>query len=362
VCLVGRVSVSEAVAPRFVRPETLRLAPVVHGSVAAAELAALGLRPTDVVDFSVNTNPLGPAPAVLRAVHGTDWSRYPGDDEEPLRHGLAQRAGVAPDQVVLGNGSVELLWLIGLAVLRPGDTVAIVGPTFGEYARAARVAGASVCQVDDGGQAPTARLLFLCNPNNPTGAYRMREEVERLLLEQPERLVVLDEAYAAFVDHRWPSEPLLRHGNLAILRSMTKDHAVPGLRLGYLLADLTLARAVESVRPPWSVNAGALRAGLAALEPDAQAHVERARGVVRESRRLLTDGLARLGLEAAPAAANFVLVDVADGALFRHALLPHGLVVRDCASFGLPACVRIAYRLPEECRRLVSAVAQLGRG
>ncbi len=81
-----------------------------------------------------------------------------------------------------------------------------------------------------------------------------------------------------------------------------------------------------------------------------------------ESRRLLTDGLARLGLEAAPAAANFVLVDVADGALFRHALLPHGLVVRDCASFGLPACVRIACRLPEECRRLVSAVAQLGRG
>ncbi len=352
----------EAAAPRFVRPETLGLEPVVHGSVAAAELAALGLHPADVVDFSVNTNPLGPAPTVLQAVHGTDWSRYPGDDEEPLRHGLALRAGVAPDQVVLGNGSAELLWLIGLAILRPGDTVAIVGPTFGEYARAARVAEASVCQVADASQPPTARLLFLCNPNNPTGAYHGREDIERLLVEQPERLVVLDEAYAAFVDQRWPSEPLLAHGNLVILRSMTKDHALPGLRLGYLLAEPAVARAIESVRPPWSVNAGALRAGLAALEPAAQAHVERARGVVRESRRLLTDGLARLGLEAAPAAANFVLVDVGHGALFRHALLPHGLVVRDCASFGLPACVRIACRLPEQCGRLVSAVAQLRRG
>ena len=190
----------------------------------------------------------------------------------------------------------------------------------------------------------------------------MREEVERLLLEQPERLVVLDEAYAAFVDHRWPSEPLLRHGNLAILRSMTKDHAVPGLRLGYLLADLTLARAVESVRPPWSVNAGALHAGLAALDPAAQAHVERARGVVRESRHVLTDGLVRRGLAVAPAAANFVLVDVGHGATFRRALLPRGMVVRDCASFGLPRFIRIACRLPEECGRLVLAVTELRRG
>ncbi len=352
----------DAVAPRFVRPETLRLEPVIHGSVAATELAALGLHPADVVDFSVNTNPLGPAPSVLRAVHGTDWSRYPGDDEEPLRHGLALRAGVAPDQVVLGNGSAELLWLIGLAILRPGDTVAIVGPTFGEYARAARVAGASVCQVEDGSQAPSARLLFLCNPNNPTGAYRARDEVERLLLEHPERLVVLDEAYAAFVDQRWPSEPLLAHGNVVILRSMTKDHALPGLRLGYLLAEPALARAIESVRPPWSVNAGALRAGLAALEPAAQAHVDRARAVVRGSRGLLTHGLARLGLEVAPAAANFVLVDVENGATLRGALLPQGMVVRDCASFGLPACVRIACRLPEQCQRLVSAVAGLRDG
>src|SRR5260370_23524171 len=98
-----------------VRPEALALEAVVHGSVAAAELAALGLAPSGVLDFSVNTNPLGPAPSVLQAVRGTDWSRYPGDDEEPLRRCLAERAGVALEQVVLGNGSAALMSLIAPA-------------------------------------------------------------------------------------------------------------------------------------------------------------------------------------------------------------------------------------------------------
>jgi histidinol-phosphate/aromatic aminotransferase/cobyric acid decarboxylase-like protein len=122
----------------FVRPEALQLEPVLHGSVAAAELAELGLAPRDVLDFSVNTNPLGPALPVLRAVHSTDWSRYPGDDETPLRASLADRANVRLEQVAIGNGSAELMWLIVLAALRTGDRVGIAGPTFGECARGAR--------------------------------------------------------------------------------------------------------------------------------------------------------------------------------------------------------------------------------
>src|SRR5205807_5343158 len=142
----------------------------------------------------------------------------------------------------------------------------------------------------------------------------------------PERLLVLDEAYAPFVDDRWRSEALLERANLVILRSMTKDEALPGLRLGYLLAGPEVASAVERMRPPWSVNAGALRAGLAALEPEAEAHVARARAVVRHSRKLLAGGFTQLGFQVQPSAANFVLVDVGDGAGFRRALLPHGLV------------------------------------
>jgi histidinol-phosphate/aromatic aminotransferase/cobyric acid decarboxylase-like protein len=294
-------------AIQLVRPDVLDIPPVAHGSVASQELAHFGLTPADVLDFSVNTNPLGPAPSVLRAVRNTDWTRYPGDDEAPLRDGLAQQNGVTSDQVALGNGSAELMWLIALATLSPGDHVTVVGPTFGE-----------------------------------------------------DRLLVLDEAYAVFVEHRWPSALLLdRFSNIAILRSLTKDYAVPGLRLGYLLAAARLIRGIEAVRPPWSVNAGALRAGPATLEREADAHITRARTVVTESRNLLTEGLADLGYRVSPAAANFVLAHVGNGAVFRHALLPHGIVVRDCASFGLPEYVRIACRLPEHCRRLLDTVQRL---
>jgi histidinol-phosphate aminotransferase len=172
--------------------------------------------------------------------------------------------------------------------------------------------------------------------------------------------VVLDEAYASFVEERWRSEPLLAtFPNLIILRSLTKDHALPGLRLGYALASTELASAFEAVRPPWSVNAGALRAGLATLEPPALAHLRQATAVVSESRQLLLAGFSLLGYSVHPSLANFLLVDVHDALAFRRALLPHGIVVRDCTSFGLPCCVRIACRLPEQCTRLLDAVASL---
>lgn len=338
----------------------LDLQPVVHGSVAAAELAQFGLTLAQALDFSVNTNPLGPAPKVLRAIQDTDWTRYPGDDEAPLRNGLAKQAGVSPENVGLGNGSAELLWLIALAVLEPGDRVVVVGPTFGEYARAARTVGAHVTEVHALDDVPPARMVFVCNPNNPTGHFHRQPEIEQLLGAQPERLVVLDEAYASFMATRWRSEGLqTEYPNLVILRSLTKDHALPGLRLGYLLARSEIARAVEAVRPPWSVNAGALRAGLATLEPDARAHLERAQALVAQSRDLLTQRLTSIGYAVRPSSANFVLVDVGAAVDFRRALLPHGIVVRDCTSFGLPEHVRIACRLPEQCARLVDVVTRL---
>jgi histidinol-phosphate aminotransferase len=340
-------------AEHLVRAEVRGLMRVAHGSVAAAELAAFGLTPAEVVDFSVNTNPLGPSASVLKAIAHTNWRRYPGDDEQPLRAALAHANSLEPSQVALGNGSAELLWLLMLALVRPGDRVAVRGPTFGEYARAAGCVGAEVVDAD----LPAAKVAFVCNPNNPTSTYVAAERIEDSLASRPGQVLVLDEAYASFVDDRWPSQTLLgRHPNLVVLRSLTKDHAVPGLRLGFLLAAPEIASAVEAVRPPWSVNAGALRAGLAALGPEAQAHLETARQMVRASRQMLVDGFSRRGLKVTPPRANFVLVEVGDGASFRRALLPRGLVVRDCASFGLPAHVRVACRPPDDCQRLLEAV------
>jgi histidinol-phosphate/aromatic aminotransferase/cobyric acid decarboxylase-like protein len=138
-----------------------------------------------------------------------------------------------------------------------------LAPTFGEYARAARVLGADVHEYTSLEDLPAAaRLVFVCNPNNPTGVLHTTAEITAALEQHPDRLIVLDEAYASFAPGRWRSEPLLaRYPNLIILRSLTKDYALPGLRLGYLLARPEVPTAVEGVRPPWSVNVGALRAG-----------------------------------------------------------------------------------------------------
>jgi histidinol-phosphate aminotransferase len=350
------------VSAALLRRDVLAIQAVAHGSATASELAAFGLNPADVLDFSVNTNPLGPADVVVEAIQQTNWSRYPGDDEAPLRAGLARQSDVTPEQVALGNGSSELLWLLALATLERGDRAIVVGPTFGEYARAARVVGADVLDSQSLVDLPSARIVFICNPNNPTGTLHGPAEIERLLRDVPQTVVVLDEAYAGFVLDRWQTEPLLAdHPNLVILRSLTKDHAVPGLRLGYLIASPDIARATEAVRPPWSVNAGALRAGLATLEPSAQSHVERARGLVAISRTLLTDGFTQLGYRVLPSVANFVLVEVGSAAAFRSALLPYGLVVRDATSFGLPGHVRVACSVPEDCRRLLQTVTDLLR-
>ena len=171
----------ESLGSSLVRPEALRLAPVYHGSVAAIELAELGLRPSEVLDFSVSTNPLGPAPSVLHAVRETDWSRYPGDDEPPLRRALAERSGVGPEQVVLGNGSAELMWLIALAALRPGDSVGSWRPRSANTPARPRLSARRSSRSAGPADSPSVRALFVCNPNNPTGDYRAQAEIERLL-------------------------------------------------------------------------------------------------------------------------------------------------------------------------------------
>ena len=239
----------------------------------------------------------------------------------------------------------------------------MVGPTFGEYARACRIAGAEVEEYrasEDGGfrwvaediaQAITRvrpKLAFLCNPNNPTGQLCCRPAIEQLLAACDETLLVVDEAYLPFCDTPVDLLPLLSSGRLLLLRSMTKDHGLAGLRLGYAVAPPEVVEDPNRVRPPWSVNAAAQAAGLAALGD--VGHLEAARRVVRESRAYLVGELSELGLEVVPPTANFLLVRVGDGAAFRSALLERGVCVRDCASFGLPAYVRIGVRTLPDCR------------
>jgi len=338
-------------------------APAVHGAAPPWAVGAL--------DFSASANPLGPSPRVAAAARAAALERYPERESATLRAALAARLGLPADRVVVGNGSADLVWLLGLCFLQRGDVALVIGPTFAEYARAARLAGARVVEVaaraEDDFQpdwdvvrraidAARPRLVFLCNPNNPTGVYCGRAEVAALLTVAP-GLLVLDEAYVPFVGDAWDARSLLADPRLVVVRSLTKDHALAGLRLGYALAAPEVAHALEWARPPWSVNAAAQAAGCAALDEDE--HVARGRALAAEAKAFLAAELGALGWRALPSAANFLLLEVGDAAAVTRALRAAGIYVRDCTSFGLPRHVRIAARPLAECGALVQAARRI---
>lgn len=340
--------------------------------MAEPEQEALGLGP--VLDFSANANPLGPPPGVAAAMAAVDPARYPDDECRRLRRALGAHLGVEAERIVVGNGSVDLIWMLAAAYLRRDDTALIVGPTFGEYARAVAIHGAVPVEYrarEARGFAPDLadvvaliregrpRLVFLCNPNNPTGLYLERPMVQRIHAACAEGLLVVDEAYLGFVEVAGSLLDLVDDGAV-LLRSMTKDYTLAGLRLGYVLAAPGVVAALRKVRAPWSVNAAAQAAGIAALAD--QGHLARARAAVAEARAYLVAELTRLGLAVVPPSANFLLVQVGDAAACRAALLARGCCVRDCTSFGLPQYIRIGLRTMPECRLLVEAMQEVMHG
>jgi L-threonine-O-3-phosphate decarboxylase len=341
----------------------------VHGGIRPADLRALGLNPADVLDFSASISPLGPPEGLWEALRRVDLTAYPDPECLELREALSQHCGVSMDHLLVGNGSTELIHLLARAYLSPGDSALLLTPTYGEYAGACRLAGASALNLDArreagfawdldqagriiGSQRP--RLVFLCNPNNPTGVYLAPEAVEYLagVIGQVGGLLVVDEAYRSFVNQPWDSLALLPRRNVVLLRSMTKDYALTGLRLGYCLASPEVTARLARYQPDWSVNGLAQVAGLVALQ-DAT-YLPRAREAVQQAKNYLTTQLAALGFTVYPSAANFLVVPVGDAAAWRERLMRRGLFLRDCASFGLPDCLRLGIRSLPDCQRLVA--------
>ncbi|MCX7680433.1 MAG: histidinol-phosphate aminotransferase family protein [Anaerolineae bacterium] len=349
------------------------LSPDQHGGLDYARLRAEGIAPEEVLDFSVNSNPFGPHPAVQEALARVDVSRYPDPEAGLLRERLAALCGLPPAQVLVTNGTAQAIWLVALAYLEPGDAALVVGPTFGEYRVASQLMAAAVHALsasEERGFHPDVgaiadqvstlrpRLVWLCNPNNPTGVYLDREAVLCILraCEAAGSLLVLDEAYVNFAASPWDSISLLRSGHLLLLRSMTKDFALAGLRLGYVLGAPDAIRALRRAQPPWSVNAAAQVAGLAALD-----HLEEYRETWRRLRGVIEDlrvGVAGRGFSALPTTVNFLLVQTGDGDRTREALARRRILVRSCRSFGLPAHIRVGTRRPEENQRLLEALAE----
>ena len=350
----------------------------VHGGLNFGELKSLGLRPEEVTDFSASINPLGPSLKALEALREVNLAAYPDPECLELRRAIGDSVGVDTECILPGNGSTELIHLLARAFLSPDDSALIFSPTFGEYEAACLVEGVepvSVLPPATGKEcsrflwslsvaralmdAHSPSLVFLCNPNNPTGVYLDRAEIKQIAESLPAGgLLVLDEAYVSFVNERWDSTPLLAMGNIALLRSMTKDYAVTGLRLGYLLAPKGIIRRVRAFQYSWSVNSAAQAAGVAALADGD--HVNRGREAAREGKEFLIDTAMSLGLEYTRSAANFLLLRVGDATGLRHELLTrHRVCVRDCTSFGLPDYIRVGVRTMEDNRRLAEALREV---
>ena len=354
------------------RPEIENIKACPHGGPDYAELRAMGLAPEDIVDFSVCCNPFTPPPAVRKILNNIAINRYPDSEATELRQCLSPKLGVAPDNILAGNGAVELIRLIALTYFRQGDSVLILKPTFGEYDVACQIVGAEV--IEQRGRAEEGfrlrieemvdliqqhrpRGVFVCNPNNPTGQYLSRQKVETISATCGDSLLVLDEAYITFVNKSWSSLDLIHQGNVIILRSMTKDYALAGLRLGYAIASEEIIKALRRVCPPWNVNIAAQKAGIVAIGDDD--FLEQCKQGIKQSKQFLINELRQIGLPPLPSSANFFLIRVGDGKAFRRALLRHGILVRDCASFGLPDYIRIAARTMPECRKLITAIQKL---
>ncbi len=351
---------------------------IAHGALDHAELAALGLNPAALIDFSSNLNPFGPPAAVGAALAALDPAPYPDRSCHQLRQTLAARHGCPPDAILAGNGANELIYLIARALLRPGNIALVIGPTFGEYAHACQLAGAQIVELraHEGGKfqldtevlAATIkrarpRLTWLCAPNNPTGVDLPTGAILSLAetCAAAGGLLVVDRAYRSFLRDSVPAiDPLDAAASASLLRlhSLTKSYAIAGLRLGYLLADAGLIARIAAYQPTWSVSSPAQAAAVAALHDPV--FLPWSLPQIWAGSDALRDGLRGLGLPVHRADLPFMLVRPGDGAVARLALLRRGCAVRDCASFGLPAWVRVSPRRPEENARIIRIWSEIG--
>ena len=320
--------------------------------------------------LSSNEAPLGPAPAVRSALaaRAAQAARYP--DESGALAAVAAEAGVDPSQVLLTNGSDELCYLIATAFLGPGRVAVIGDPCYQIDATASLLAGATLRRVPlrDGRHdidatvraAAGAAVVWLPSPHNPTGAAARPGDLDALLRQVPDDcLVVLDEAYRAFLDPAWRPDVaalLAEHPNLLVQRTLSKDWALAGLRAGYGLGPAGVMTALARVRPPFSVNAMAL----AAVEAAAGEPAWRAMAVARvtEERARLEAELTRLGVEHYPSQANFVTARL-DPRLVAPALAACGLVVRSGDDLGLPGWVRISVGWAPQMAQLRSVLRKI---
>jgi len=350
--------------------------PAPHGGRRREFADKYGLKPAAILDFSVNINPLGPSSKAIKAIESSldNIAAYP-DDYLKLKESLAAYIGVDKANIVAGNGSIELIYLL-ISVYRPRK-VFIFTPTFTEYERAARIGGAEVINVYltddyqhlkalDGLDLNEADMVFICNPNNPSGALFTAGEIGEIATLAPRALIVVDEAFMDFVERQEEyslSQKAVSAQNIIVLRSMGKFFALAGLRLGYLIINRAAAEYLSLRQPPWNINNLAVTAAITALGD--KEYISRTR---RGNRRLRKDYYQRLalisGLSVFPSNANFLLAKISrariSADMLQDKLAFHNIMIRTATDFkGLDeSYFRLAVRGEVDNRFLVDKLGE----
>jgi histidinol-phosphate aminotransferase len=336
----------------------------------------LGLQPDQVVKLASNENPLGPSPKAVAAMEKVVRKAhlYPDGGGWALRNAIADKFGLGMGNVVLGNGSNEIIEFIGHAFLRPGDSIVVAEHAFVVYKLMATLFGAETIEVPDpgfihdleamaGAIRPDTKEVFIANPNNPTGTLVGQEAIDRFMDRvPPSTIVIFDEAYHEFLEEPPDTLKFVREGrNVVILRTFSKIQGLAGTRIGYGLAPKELAEVLQKTRQPFNANAVAQAGALAGLMDED--HQERTRSVNREGRAFLEATFREMGLEFVPSHANFVLVKVGDGDALFQAMLKQGVIVRAMRGYKLPGWIRVSVGTMDEIRRFVEVFENcLGEG
>ncbi len=326
-----------------------------------------------VIKLASNENPLGPSPKAVAAMRSMldHLHLYPDGNAFYLKRKLAEKLKVGVENLILGNGSNEIIEFVSHALMRPGVEVVVSEYCFAVYPIMSHLFGAKLVSVpacrlghDLKGMlkavTPDTRVMFVANPNNPTGTLAPKEDIEALVREVPDSvLLVMDEAYVDFLEDAADLVPLIRSGskpNLLLMRTFSKIYGLAGLRLGYGIGHPRLIAAMEKVRQPFNINSLIQAGALAAL--DDEEHLERTRRNNTEGLKFYARELAALKLEFVPSAANFLLVNVGNGQKVFEQMQRLGVITRPMGGYKLPEWIRITVGTPAENQRCLEALKQ----
>ncbi|MBA4148397.1 MAG: histidinol-phosphate transaminase [Verrucomicrobia bacterium] len=354
---------------------TLATLPVYHPGRPIEEVAReLNLKPENIIKLASNENPLGPSPKARAAMENVlrNLHLYPDGNAFYLKRKLADKLGVEPSNLVLGNGSNEIIEFIGHAFMQPGVDVVVSQYCFAIYPIVTKLFGANLITVPASNYGhdipamlkaitPQTRVMFVANPNNPTGTLAPREHIVELINKVPDHvLLVMDEAYIEFLNDSVDLLPFIRSGakpNLILMRTFSKIFGLAGLRLGYAVAVPELVSALEKVRQPFNINAIAQAGAIAALDDDE--HLEKTRANNFSGLRVYETELRKMKLEYVASSANFILIKVGDGQRIFNELQKLGVITRPMGGYQLPEWIRISVGTFAENQRCVEALKQV---